>query len=165
VREASVDETIRSPVPYMPTETRGAGDVLLQKGGPEDRVYVIQNGRVRVTEIRKVMSEGGVFGGGTVRAAERPHPSTGQGACGRFANAAVAAERAAADGLPDAATVPVATIPLTIQGAALERVDICTGTSCAGCSAWARSPTASVKGKPNARALDAALGLRITRLA
>ena len=160
-----MDETIRSPVPYMPTETHGAGDVLLQKGDPEDRLYVIQNGRVRFTEIRKVMSEGGVFGGGTVRAAERPHPSTGQGACGRFANAAVAAERAAAGGLPDAATVPVATIPLTIQGAALERVDICTGTCCAERSAWARSPTASVKVTPNARALDAALGLRITRLA
>jgi hypothetical protein len=149
VREASVDETIRSPVPSMPTETRGAGDVLLQKRGPEHRLYVIQNGHVRVTEIRKVMSEGGVFGGGTVRAAEP----------------AVAAERAAADGLPDAATVPVATIPLTIQGAALERVDICTGTSCAGCSAWARSPTASFNVEPNARAVDAALGLRITRLA
>lgn len=62
VREASDDETIRSLVPYMQTETHGAGDVLFQKGDPADRLYIIQDGRVRFTEIEKVMSVGEVFG-------------------------------------------------------------------------------------------------------
>jgi CRP/FNR family transcriptional regulator, cyclic AMP receptor protein len=62
VREASGDETVRSLVPYMQTETRGAGDVLFHKGDTADRLYVIQSGRVRFTEIGRVMSDGEVFG-------------------------------------------------------------------------------------------------------
>jgi CRP/FNR family transcriptional regulator, cyclic AMP receptor protein len=62
VREASEDETIRSLVPYMQTETHAAGDVLFRKGDPADRLYVIQHGQVRFTEIGKVMSDGAVFG-------------------------------------------------------------------------------------------------------
>jgi CRP/FNR family transcriptional regulator, cyclic AMP receptor protein len=62
VREASDDETIRSLVPYMETERHGAGDILFRKGDPADRLYIIQDGRVRFTEIGKVMSDGEVFG-------------------------------------------------------------------------------------------------------
>jgi len=62
VREASDDETIRSLVAYMETERHGAGDILFRKGDPADRLYIIQDGRVRFTEIGKVMSDGEVFG-------------------------------------------------------------------------------------------------------
>lgn len=62
VREASDDETIRSLVPYMQTERHGAGDVLFRKGDAADRLYIVQDGRVRFPEIGKVMSAGGVFG-------------------------------------------------------------------------------------------------------
>jgi CRP/FNR family transcriptional regulator, cyclic AMP receptor protein len=62
VREASEDETIRSLVPYMQTDSRGAGEVLFEKGEPADRLYIIERGRVRFPEIGKVMSDGEVFG-------------------------------------------------------------------------------------------------------
>jgi len=62
VREASEDETIRSLVPYMQTDTRAAGDVLFEKGDPADRLYIIRHGRVRFPQIGKVLSDGDVFG-------------------------------------------------------------------------------------------------------
>src|SRR5690242_8281035 len=62
VREATGDEAIRSLVPYMQTEQHGAGDILFERGDPADRLYIIQHGRVRFTEIGKVMSDGAVFG-------------------------------------------------------------------------------------------------------
>jgi CRP/FNR family cyclic AMP-dependent transcriptional regulator len=62
VREASEDETIRSLVPYMRSETHAAGDILFHKGDPADRLYVIQHGRVLLPEIGRVMSDGEVFG-------------------------------------------------------------------------------------------------------
>jgi len=62
VRHASEDETIRSLVPYMQTETHAAGDLLFQKGDAADRLYVIEHGRVRFTEIGQLMSDGEVFG-------------------------------------------------------------------------------------------------------
>ena len=62
VREASEDETIRALVPYMQTEMRAAGAVLFRKGDPADRLYIVQHGRVRLSEIGRVMSGGEVFG-------------------------------------------------------------------------------------------------------
>jgi hypothetical protein len=62
VREASEDETIRSLVPYMQTETHAAGELLFEKGDPADRLYIVQRGRVRFPEMGTVMSDGEVFG-------------------------------------------------------------------------------------------------------
>jgi CRP/FNR family transcriptional regulator, cyclic AMP receptor protein len=62
VREASEDETIRSLVPYMQTETHAAGEDLFKKGDPANRLYVIQHGRVRFPELGKVVGDGQVFG-------------------------------------------------------------------------------------------------------
>jgi CRP/FNR family transcriptional regulator, cyclic AMP receptor protein len=62
VREATEDETIRSLIPYMHVETHLAGEVLFKKGDPANRLYVIQHGHVRFTEIGKVVSDGQVFG-------------------------------------------------------------------------------------------------------
>ena len=62
VHEASEDETIRALIPYMQTETRAAGAVLFRKGDPADRLYIVQHGRVRLSEIGRVMSGGEVFG-------------------------------------------------------------------------------------------------------
>lgn len=62
VGEASDDETIRSLVPYMHTETRTAGEVLFKQGDPANRLYFIQRGQVRFPEIGKVVGEGQVFG-------------------------------------------------------------------------------------------------------
>jgi CRP/FNR family cyclic AMP-dependent transcriptional regulator len=62
MREASEDETIRSLVRYMHAETHAAGEVLFKKGDPANRLYVIQHGHVKFPEIRKVISDGQVFG-------------------------------------------------------------------------------------------------------
>jgi CRP/FNR family cyclic AMP-dependent transcriptional regulator len=62
VREASEDETIRSLIPYMHTETRAAGEVLFKKGDPANRLYLIQHGHVRFPELGKVVCDGQVFG-------------------------------------------------------------------------------------------------------
>jgi CRP/FNR family transcriptional regulator, cyclic AMP receptor protein len=62
VHQASEDETIRSLVPYMQTETHAAGDVLFEKGDPANRLYVIEHGHVKFPEIGKVVSAGQVFG-------------------------------------------------------------------------------------------------------
>src|SRR5919107_1297664 len=62
VRLASADETIRSLVAYMQTETHAAGETLFRKGDKADRLYVIERGRVRFPEVGGVASDGDVFG-------------------------------------------------------------------------------------------------------
>src|SRR5215211_1994785 len=62
VREATEDETIRSLVPYMQTDTHAAGELLFDKGDPADRLYIVEHGRVRFPEIGRVISDGEVFG-------------------------------------------------------------------------------------------------------
>ena len=62
VRSVSDDEAIQALIPYMTSESRGAGDVLFGRGDPAEKLYVIQEGRVVLREIGKRVEAGPIFG-------------------------------------------------------------------------------------------------------
>jgi hypothetical protein len=62
VGQAGSDEAFQALIPYMRTETHGAGDRLFSKGDRADKLYLIDEGTVVFPEVDNRLSNGGVFG-------------------------------------------------------------------------------------------------------
>jgi hypothetical protein len=62
VHRATDEDVLQSLIPYMKTEVHPPGAVLFRQGDPADRLYIIQEGRVRFPEIDKLIGPGEVFG-------------------------------------------------------------------------------------------------------
>ena len=62
VQRATDEDVLQSLIPYMKTELHPKGTVLFKQGDPADRLYMIQEGRVRFPEIDKHVGPGEVFG-------------------------------------------------------------------------------------------------------
>jgi CRP/FNR family transcriptional regulator, cyclic AMP receptor protein len=62
VRATNADAAMQALIPYMKLEQYRAGDVVFWRGDPADKLYVVQQGHVRLRETGKRISAGGVFG-------------------------------------------------------------------------------------------------------
>jgi CRP/FNR family transcriptional regulator, cyclic AMP receptor protein len=62
VRASSADDAIQALIPYMKVEEREQGDTLFRRGDRADKLYVVQEGNVRLRETGKRVSAGRVFG-------------------------------------------------------------------------------------------------------
>jgi CRP/FNR family transcriptional regulator, cyclic AMP receptor protein len=62
VRATNADEAIQALIPYMKLEQFREGDVVFRRGDPANKLYVVQQGNVRLRETGKRISAGGVFG-------------------------------------------------------------------------------------------------------
>jgi CRP/FNR family transcriptional regulator, cyclic AMP receptor protein len=62
VRATNADEAIQALIPYMKLEQYQEGDVVFRRGDPANKLYVVQDGNVRLLETGKRISAGAVFG-------------------------------------------------------------------------------------------------------
>jgi CRP/FNR family cyclic AMP-dependent transcriptional regulator len=62
VNQASSSEAFDSLIPYMRSETHRKGETLFSRGDPADKLYLIGEGSVRLTELGRRLSNGAVFG-------------------------------------------------------------------------------------------------------
>jgi CRP/FNR family cyclic AMP-dependent transcriptional regulator len=62
VNHASRSEAFESLIPYMTSETHRKGDTLFSKGDPAEKLYLIDEGSVRLAELGKQLLTGAVFG-------------------------------------------------------------------------------------------------------
>jgi CRP/FNR family transcriptional regulator, cyclic AMP receptor protein len=62
VNQASSSEAFDSLIPYMTSEKHRKGETVFSKGNPADKLYMIGEGRVRIPELGKQLSDGAVFG-------------------------------------------------------------------------------------------------------
>jgi CRP/FNR family transcriptional regulator, cyclic AMP receptor protein len=62
VRATNADEAIQALIPFMKLEQYQEGDVVFRRGDPANKLYVVQQGNVRLRETGKRISAGGVFG-------------------------------------------------------------------------------------------------------
>src|SRR5437667_7171098 len=56
VGRASSSEAFASLVPYMSSERHRQGETLFSKGDPADKLYLLEDGRVRFPELGKQLS-------------------------------------------------------------------------------------------------------------
>ena len=62
VRATNADEAIQALIPYMKLERYQEGDVVFRRGDPASKLYVVEQGNVRLRETGKRISVGEVFG-------------------------------------------------------------------------------------------------------
>jgi CRP/FNR family transcriptional regulator, cyclic AMP receptor protein len=62
VHATNADEAIQALIPYMTLEQYQEGEVVFRRGDPANKLYVVQDGSVRLRETGKRISAGGVFG-------------------------------------------------------------------------------------------------------
>jgi CRP/FNR family transcriptional regulator, cyclic AMP receptor protein len=62
VNRASNSEALDALIPYMTSERHRRGETVFSKGDPAERLYLIEEGTVRLPELGTKLSAGAVFG-------------------------------------------------------------------------------------------------------